>query len=190
MNESTTQLSDDTLIQSFKNGSNKAFTEIYNRYWKKLFTAAANKLDNHEEAEDIVQQIFVSIWLRREQLDIHAQLHSYLAVAVRYRVFKALNARSKHKHCGDDVLESALLNIPDDSTRQWLQFDETNMRVNNLVATLPEKCRLIFEMSRLEGHSHKQIASELKLSEKTVEWYIGKAIKVIKKGLKILLIGF
>jgi RNA polymerase sigma-70 factor (family 1) len=189
MNESTTQLSDDALVQSFKNGSNKAFTEIYNRYWKKLFTAAANKLDNHEEAEDIVQQIFVSIWFRREELDIHAQLYSYLAVAVRYRVYKVLIARSRQRYCGDDAAESILLNIPDDSTRQWLQFDETNSRVNNLVALLPEKCRLIFEMSRVEGYSHKQIASELKLSEKTVEWYIGKAIKAIKRGLKVLLIG-
>jgi len=185
MSVKTSRLSDEELIQLLKTGSNAAFTEIYNRYWRKMFTAASNKLHDLEEAEDIVQQIFVSIWLRREELEIHSNLHSYLAVSVKYRVFKCLNARFKHKHLSDEATESVLAELPDDSTQQWLEFHEVSERLRLLIAALPDKCRLVFEMSRTDGFSHKEIAAELQLSEKTVEWYIGKAIKFIKSGLKV-----
>ncbi|WP_270088208.1 RNA polymerase sigma-70 factor [Sphingobacterium sp. SYP-B4668] len=185
MKEATSHLSDESLIQLLKLSSEEAFGEIYERYWKRLFTAAANKLGSHEEAEDIVQQVFISIWLRREDLEIHSQLRSYLSVAVKYRVLKHLNARARHRHYGDEAAEEALLHLPDDSTQQWMEYYETNGRINNLVAILPEKCRLVFEMSRVEGYTHKQIAAELQLSKKTVEWYIGKAIKFIKSRLNV-----
>jgi RNA polymerase sigma-70 factor (ECF subfamily) len=165
-------------------GSNQAFTALYDRYWKKLFTAAANKLNNLEEAEDIVQQIFVSIWNRREELEIHSSLGSYLSVAVKYRVLKCLNARFKYKHFSDIAAESVLSELSDDSTQQWLAFQEVNQQLQLLVEALPENCRLVYEMSRIEGRSHKEIAATLELSEKTIEWYITKALKFIRSGLK------
>ncbi|MFD2904862.1 RNA polymerase sigma-70 factor [Sphingobacterium anhuiense] len=177
-------LTDEELLHMLQTGSNQAFTVLYDRYWKKLYTAAANKLNNLEEAEDIVQQVFVSIWNRREELEIHSSFSSYLAVAVKYRVLKCLNARYKHKHFSDIAAESVLSELSDDSTQQWLEFHEVNQRLQFLVEALPEKCRLVYEMSRLEGRSHKDIASALELSEKTIEYYITKALKFIRTGLK------
>ncbi len=184
MNAKINRLSDEELILLLKKGSNTAFTEIYDRYWQKLFTAAANKLHDLEEAEDIVQQLFVSIWIRREELDIHSNVRSYLAVAVKYRVLKHLNARAKYRHFSDVTANTVLAELVDDSTQQWLEFYEVSERLRFLITALPEKCRLVFEMSRTDGQSHRQIAAQLQLSEKTVEWYIGKAIKFLKKGLK------
>ncbi|UZJ63232.1 RNA polymerase sigma-70 factor [Sphingobacterium sp. KU25419] len=182
--------SDDDLIQILKTGSEQAFTELYNRYWKKLFTAAANKLHHLEEAEDIVQQVFVSIWNRREELEIHSSVGSYLAVAVKYRVLKHLNARFKHKHFSDLAAEEVLAELSDDSTQQWLDFNEVNERLQTLLDALPEKCRFVYEMSRVEGRSHKEIAATLDLSEKTIEWYITKALKSIRTGLKIFFLPY
>ncbi|UIR57387.1 RNA polymerase sigma-70 factor [Sphingobacterium sp. SRCM116780] len=188
MNTKMSHLLDEDLIQMLKTSNRSAFTELYNRYWKKLFTAAANKLRDLEEAEDIVQQIFISIWNRREELEIHASVRSYLSVAVKYRVLKHLNARYKHKHFSDEVSEDVLAELADDSTQQWLEFHEVSERLQVLVEALPEKCRLVYEMSRNEGRSHKEIAAALDLSEKTIEWYITKAIKSIKSGLRLFFI--
>ena len=74
------KLSDAELTDLIRSEDRHAFTEIYNRYWKKLFTTAANKIDDLHEAEDIVQQIFITIWNRRTQLEIKTTLGAYLAV--------------------------------------------------------------------------------------------------------------
>lgn len=177
-------LSDIDLVLLLKNGDRAAFTEIYNRYWKKLFIAAANKVGHLEEAEDIVQQLFINIWNRKAELEIKSSLSSYLSVAVKYRVLKQLNERYKHKHFSDEAAEAVLLEIIDNSTQQWLDFQEVTERLSILVDALPEKCKLIYQLSRDKGYSHKQIAAALGLSEKTVEWYIGKALKFLKAGLK------
>ena len=81
-------LDDKELIVLLQKNDRNAFTEIYNRYWKKLFSVAANKIKDLPEAEEIVQDIFVSIWNRRDNLTVIDTLSSYLAVSVKYRVIK------------------------------------------------------------------------------------------------------
>lgn len=181
-------LSDEELLEQLQAGSKQAFTVLYDRYWKKLFTTAANKLNNLDEAEDVVQQIFISIWNRREELEIQSSFSAYLAVAVKYRVLKCLNARFRYKHFSDITSNGAIAELSDDSTQLWLDYHDISNRVELLVEALPEKCRLVYEMSRIEGRSHKEIAATLELSEKTIEWYITKALKFIRTGLKFFFI--
>ena len=176
--------SDQELLDLLKKDDDAAFTEIYNRYWKKLFTAASNKLDDLAEAEDIVQQVFITIWNRRAVLEITSSLASYLAVAVKYHVFKSLDKNFKRRQFIGDDAAAAILEVADDSTRQWVEFQEVRERLALLVAALPEKCRLVYQLSREQGYSQKQIAAELDISEKTVEAHMSKAIKSLKTGLK------
>ena len=77
-----------------------------------------------------------------------------------------------------------MLEIADDATRQWLEFQEVSAKLEVLIAALPEKCRLVFKLSREQGLTQKQIAKELSISENTVEAHIGKAIRSLKAGLK------
>jgi RNA polymerase sigma-70 factor (ECF subfamily) len=175
---------DQELTALLKQGDRMAFTELYNRYWKKLFTAAANKIDDLQEAEDIVQQIFISIWNRREVLVINSSLASYLAVSVKYRILKSLDKSFKEMHYGDEAATAALLEVPDDSTREWLDFQEVNEQLNMLVEKLPEKCRLVYKLSREQGYTQKQISEQLNISAKTVEGHITHAIKSLKTGLR------
>ncbi|MES2456132.1 MAG: RNA polymerase sigma-70 factor [Bacteroidota bacterium] len=172
------------LVELLRSGNRNAFTEIYNRYWNKLFTAAANKLEDFQAAEDIVQQLFITIWDRREVLQINSSLEAYLSVAVKYRVLKALARQFREKHLSDEATEAVLAEIPDNSTQQWLEFEELRARLSILIDALPEKCQTVYRMSRDQGLSQKQIAEKLEVSEKTVEWHISNALKALRSGLK------
>ncbi len=171
---------DDDLIKLLKGDDERAFAELYNRYWKKLFVMAANRLVRLEDAEEVVQDIFTALWHRRHTLRLTSELAHYLAVSVKYRVIKMLDKYHNQRRYIDSLMcdEQA-----DDTTQEWLAFDELRDELSRYVQQLPEKCRLVFQMSREQGHSHKQIAEALQISEKTVEAHLGKAFKTLRSKL-------
>ena len=173
--------SDSQLLSLLQLGDRHAFSEIYSRYWKKLFTVAANKTGKVEEAEEIVQDIFISLWQRRDSIEITSTLEAYLAVCVKYRVLKVLATRYRFQKYIDHSFNSSTEN--NNSTLEWLEFTELKSRLETLVSNLPEKCRLVYRLSREQGLSQKQIANECEISEKTVEAHIGKALKVLRTQL-------
>ena len=175
------RISDNSLIALLSEDDQFAFTEIYNRYWKPMLALAGEKLGDIDEAKEVVQQIFVSLWVRRHELEIRNGLSGYIAVSIKYRIINILNRRyrlrqfAEENHAGIDY---------DDSMEKVMELEELQHRIDNIIAKLPEKCRLVFQLSRNDGISHKKIAQKLNISEKTVEAHIGKALKVIKSGLK------
>lgn len=178
----TKDLTDHELTELMRDGEDAAFTEIYNRYWKKLFTIAINKTgDNIEEAEEIVQDIFVSLWSRRRQLKLTFSLEHYLAASVKYRVIKSFAKKDLHRRY--TAHNQSAVSLSDNSTQDWLDFEELQLRLEELVTGLPEKCQLVYRMSREDGYSQKEIAGELSISEKTVEAHLGKALKLLRNGL-------
>lgn len=167
-------------------GSETAFKEIYSMFWKKLFSIAYGKLNEKQEAEDVVHDVFVSLWINRDKIKIRS-LEQYLATAVKYLVLTKLKKREhqrkycqsvKHLTSDEWVIENTVYNK---------QILET---VNNGIEALPEKCRLIFKYSRNEGMAVKQIAKQLNLSPKTVENQLGKALKHLKLVTKTFLYLF
>lgn len=173
-------LTDIELVATLKTGDKTAFAEIYNRYWDKLFSIAGHKLDQLEDAEEVVQNIFISLWNRRETLEITSTLNSYLAVSVKYRVIKVLEKQYHQRKYTNSLGKRQSL---DDSTQEWLEFTELKAQLEQLVKRLPDKCQLVYRMSRENGFSQKEIAGKLDISEKTVEAHLGKALKTIKSGL-------
>ena len=173
--------SDNELMDLLRSGDKFAFSEIYNRYWKKLFTIASNKISQPEEAEEIVQDIFISLWDRREEITITSSLNAYLAVSVKYKVIKILAKRFQHNKYEQHSL--ATLPCSTNQTDDWVEFLELKSRLEVLVAKLPEKCRLVYKASRDNGYSQKQIAEEFGIAEKTVEAHINKALKSLRTGL-------
>ncbi|MDP9081786.1 MAG: RNA polymerase sigma-70 factor [Bacteroidota bacterium] len=174
-------LNDQELTGLLQQGDECAFTEIYNRYWNRLFSVAANKIKDLDDAEEIVQDIFVSLWKRRSELGVVDTLSSYLAVSVKYRVIKILDKLNNRKKYS--IYSKNNNSITDDSTQEWLEFEELRSRLAEFVAELPEKCRLVYKLSRDSGYSQKKIASELGISEKTVEAHLGKAIRTLRTRL-------
>lgn len=176
------------LLSRLSRGDEAAFTEIYNIYWDKLFVVATHKLYNPSEAEELVQDIFLDVWHRREELQINS-LSAYLATAVKYRVINALAKRNRQlryeQHAGQTTTEADL------STEQWLSFGDLRDKLGKLVADLPEKCRIVFQLSRDKGFSQKEIAHELGIAEKTVEAHLSKAIRTLRTHLaKLIMLLF
>jgi len=175
-----TDKADADLVNMLRSNDEGAFTELYNRYWKKLFVIAASRTARLEDAEEIVQDIFTALWRRRQTLNLTSELTHYLAVSVKYRIIKMLDKYYNQERYIDSMLYKQQV---DDSTQEWLAFDELKEELAKHVRQLPEKCRLVFQLSREEGYSQKQIAETLQISEKTVEAHLGKAFKTLRSKL-------
>src|SRR5690606_36138568 len=159
-----TRYTDTKLLALLGQGDERAFSTLYQRYWKKLFVIASNRLDHPEDAEEIVQDIFASLWRRRAVLKHDLDFPTYLAVSVKYRVIKMMG---KHYLQTQYVDSLAARDWIDGSAQESLAFDELRERLAIYVAPLPERCRLVSQLNRHKGFSQKQIASELSISEKT-----------------------
>ncbi len=175
---------DAALVSLLRNGDERAFTELYNRYWKKLFVVAVNRNVSLEDAEEIVQDIFAKLWSRRQTLDLSSAISHYLAVSVKYRVIKTLDKYFNHTRYVNMTLHGQQF---DDVTQEQLAFNELQEELAKYVKQLPEKCRLVFKLSREDGYSQKQIAETLQISEKTVEAHLGKAFRILRSKLSTFL---
>lgn len=170
---------DEALLAQVTVGNRQAFEAIYQRYWKKLFTSAAYKLRSKQDAEDIVHEIFLTLWTRRETLAIR-HLESYLATALKYMVI----ARK------EQVLRQYLPLSEDQHGQseapQHLQMDANYLRnkIQQEMNALPDKCRVVFTQSRIEGKSNPEIARELQISRKTVEKHISYALRHLRPAVK------
>ncbi|WP_270088038.1 RNA polymerase sigma-70 factor [Sphingobacterium sp. SYP-B4668] len=171
---------DEELVSLLKEGNEHAFSMIYQRHWRRLFVIASQKINSFEEAEEIVQDIFFSLWTRRMNLEIQGNLSNYLSVSVKYRVIRVLDKHYRHRNYLNSLVDMSLV---DDSTQENLLFEELRGQLSKYVAELPEKCRLVFQLSREQGYSQKDIAKELNISEKTVETHLGKARKYLRSRL-------
>jgi RNA polymerase sigma-70 factor (family 1) len=175
-------LTESELTVLLKQGDQEAFTIIYNTYWKLLFRTAHHILNDTAAAEDIVQNIFVSLWHRRGQVTI-VNLKAYLQQATRFSVFQAIRAQ-KHDHSFYDRLALVTADIITDNP---LLFKEQQQLLQKIIDSLPADCREAFRLSREENMTYKQIAALLNISEKTVEKRLTKSLKHIRHGLTLSL---
>ncbi len=177
--------SDEALLEMLKESDKKAFSEIYERYWEPLFVLANNRLKKHMEAEEAVEDVFISIWNRRAALDIRHKLKTYLSVSVKHNVLRRL-ADQWSKMLDIDVAD--LSGEAVDSTGLWLAAKELEEQLNYGISLLPEKCRIVFVKSRKEGKSNARIAAELNISEKTVEGHITRATRTLRESIGVSLV--
>ena len=134
-------------------------------------------LGNEDDAREVVQQVFINLWDRREETDLTRSLKSYLFTAVHNRSLNVI--RDRKKFSGEEVPEQ---------TVQWdvseqIEAMELEQRIMESLESLPEKCRQIFEMNRFEGLKYQEIASQLNISVKTVENQMSKALKLLRDKL-------
>lgn len=162
--------------------SNPAFEELYNRYWKKLLTVAFNRLGSIDEAKEVVQEVFYSLWKRRSSLQLTASPSTYLATAVKYEVINRL-AKLQHGIAYQEyVMHSGT--TTDNSTEEWVAGEDLRLAIAETVKALPDKCRVVYELSREKDYTQNQIANELNISVKTVEAHISRALKSLRTSLK------
>jgi RNA polymerase sigma-70 factor (ECF subfamily) len=175
MNGCTT-LSDKELLQLLRRDNALAFQELYNRYWDKLFYLSHKRLKSAMAAEEIVQDVFLTLWRKRRELQIE-DLPPYLGAMTRYAVYRYI-AREK----GRREKEEALGRQSNTLMGGELLIDNKQLleMVKKWTNELPEKCRLIFIYNKIDDQTLPEVAQKLNISLKTAEAHLTKALRLIR----------
>lgn len=159
----------------------KSFRQIYLLHWDKVFAVCYNNLGQTEIAKGMVQDIFKSLWERREELEITSSVERYLLRSAKLKVFEFLrNHKNRQEHT-----KQALENYCNHThcTENEIMYNSLKSKLDNLVDTLPCQCKNVFKMSREQGLTNKEIASSLLISERAVEYHITRALTTLKANL-------
>ena len=175
---------DEQLIMSLREGDAGAFTEIYERYWNKLLVYTMRVIRQQPGAEDIVQELFVSIWRRRDVLEIEHALSTYLYNSARYLAFRYIEKNSTYsgylqrlaaRMAGEEVNASDI--------EAEIFGRELEGQIDQLIRELPEKMQEVFILSRRHHLSYKEIADRLSISEETVRKQVYKSLQILRSRL-------
>lgn len=169
----------DDLNKRLFAGDEYAFTEIFEQYWELLFYKALTILDDKDDAKDIVQKVFIDLWNRRKE-NLILNLKPFLLNAVKYQVFNYLrNGKLTLKHI--DRFEDILFYNHID---EEIDSKEISGGLSKAIEELPERCRIVFKLSRIENLSNREISEKMGISIKTVENQITKAQQTLRTALK------
>jgi RNA polymerase sigma-70 factor (family 1) len=156
-----------------------AFNEIYERYWSLLYRAAFNVLKDEDACLDVIQEVFIWFWEHRSDVAVKS-VKAYLLVAVKYKVANYIRNGKTRESFYDRIPK---IELDDDFPDEALEVKELKEMIARFVMELPERCQEVFNMSRNEHLSNKEIAERLGITEKTVENQINKALKRLKLNL-------
>lgn len=174
---------DAELTTLLKKGDLIAFNEIYKRFQGLLYIYACKIVKNNDDAEDIVQEVFLYLWDKRYTIAISNSISVYLYKAVQYKFMNLLDhkkVRTDYKNSFDQFLEKGEF-----ITDHYIRYKEFSQQIEQEVKALPDKMREIFELSRKHHLTRKEIAERLNLSEKTVKNQINNALKILRSRLSV-----
>ncbi len=174
----TIQVEQEILIRHLKEGSETAYEILFKEYYLRLVMYAYRFLGDLELSKELVQDLFVTLFEKRESLHIQSSLASYLYKAVHNRSLNYIQAQKSKLNYTNHILNNA--ETLDDSIEQEMGRTELESALLEAIGELPERCRLIFKLNRFEGLSNSEIAQKLALSKRTVETQISKAIKLLR----------
>lgn len=174
---------DDFLLFALvKQGDAEAYKELYDRYWENLFAYTYNCLHHRESAEEIVQDIFLMLWEKKNKLMINSSISAYLFTIAKHKVLNVMRAENVRSTYAS-LLSTFLEQKQDNSNEEWQFYNDLEAAIEDSLMALPEKCRTIFKMSRQEHLSIKEIAERMNLSTKTVENNLTQALKHLRARL-------
>jgi RNA polymerase sigma-70 factor (family 1) len=171
---------DGQLVSLFQEGKIAAFEAIYQRYWNKLYRIAFHNTGVQEDAEELVQEVFLSLWKRRSTVQIR-HLDLYLTLAIKNQIYyfirSQINGRKYQEYL---ILQEIALHH---HTDELVNYSDLSEAVEKALSRLPEKSVQIFRRSRFENQSVKEIASAFQLSEKSVEYHLTRTLKFLRENL-------
>ncbi|MFM9986032.1 MAG: RNA polymerase sigma-70 factor [Flavobacteriales bacterium] len=178
------QLTEEQIMNALRANDQNAFEMIFRTWYSPLCNFANSFLKDKDESEEIVQNAFVAFWEKRSQIQIDTSLKSYLYRSIRNACLNAIKHEKVKRAHADHALSNSAFAEESDSTLSG----ELENRIEKAIATLPEQCRLVFKMSRIEELKYAEIAEQLGISIKTVENHMGKALRIMREELKDYLI--
>lgn len=160
----------------------QAYKKLYMLYYNKLFCVVKSFVKSIEGAEEVVDDTFLSIWLKRTQLTEIQNFTAYIYTAARNKSLNYIANMKIHEHVNLDDMEIDIADLSPNGEDQLLITDLTES-LNISIAKLPEQCRLVFKLVKEDGYKYREAAELLNISVKTVEYHIGNALKKIAEGL-------
>ena len=174
-------LSDLQLFQLVKQDKTYAFEELYQRHWTGMMNTAYRRLQSRQKSEDIVQDIFISLYQKRYTLELTTSLKAYLNQAIKFKIlniFRDEFIRTSFRR------EAFFMQVCKNDSANLIEEKDLKEKVGKILGSLPEKCRQVYMMSRDQNLSNKDISASLRISVSTVEKHIVKALKIMRSNLK------
>lgn len=176
-----TQLDDFELIELLKGGDESAFAEIYSRYAENMAGFACSKLYSLEDARDLIHDLFVKLWENRKQVAVSSNLKTYLYLLVRHRIIDKIRKNITREEYADGL--KSLRYAYHNSIEQKIYLKELEDTIEKSLNELSPRVKEIYQMSRVEELSIKEIAEKLGLAEQTVKNQLSTALKHLQKVL-------
>ncbi|MCB9002499.1 MAG: RNA polymerase sigma-70 factor [Bacteroidales bacterium] len=175
-------LDNSDVLVGLRNGDEQVFEDIFRAYYERLCNYANTVLNDMNEAEEMVQGTFLTVWEKHETIDIHTSIKSYLYRAVYNCCLNKLKHYKVRKLHGEEFKNQSDI-LLDDASQNLVEI-ELNSLVAHAVDLLPKQCKHVFKLSRFENLTYSEIAEQLNISVKTVENHMAKALKILRKQLK------
>ncbi len=175
-------LQDKRWVIRLKSGEGKAFEKLYLKYNRKLFNFGYKMLHSKQEAEGLVQDVFLKIWEKRYTLDENHSFSGYLFKIAQNKIYNIFRQRINERYYREYLEEYA--ESLEHSLEQRFDYKELEKFYNELISRLPEKRKRIFILSRNEGYTYREIAEKLQISENTVDTQIRKSLNFFRQSLR------
>jgi len=180
-NDESMSVSDPEIVSAIRQGDEAAFEKTFRTYYSRLCKYANSLLKDSDEAEEVVQTVFLTIWEKRADLEITFSIKAYLYRAVHNHClnrFKHAAIKEAHKEYSGHFIPQSY-----ESVTQAIHASELEEQIEHAVNKLPAQCQKAFRMSRFEELKYQEIAERLDISIKTVENQIGKALRILRVEL-------
>lgn len=179
---------EEELIQQLKKGREEAYQNLFDKYYVSLYRMAIFYVADEFLAENVVEDCFIYIWRKREDLEIHSSLEGYLFTALRHISLNYLKKANKNPETNFSVFSenSADLEYPSNESSILLKLagQELDKKIENCIASLPEACRQVFYLSRFEDLTYKEISERQGISVNTVRYHIKNALGFLRKEVE------
>src|SRR5690606_3100433 len=176
-------LTDQALLESIKNGDKEIFGKIYDQFAGDLLLFINGFVKNKEVSEDILQEILVSLWNRRDSINLEGTLRNYLFASAKYAVLSYIRSEKIRKKYADHF-HLFLANHSWNQTSELADLNDLHTIISMTMENLAPKCKQAFFLSRFQHKTIQEIADEMGISTRTVENYITTAIKTIRQALQ------
>lgn len=172
------------IISALLNDDESALEELFNYYYPRLYNYSKTFLKIDNGIDDIIQEVFLKIWKNRKEIHSGETLNSFIYTITRNQLLNEIRTRLNDKKKREQLFKVSI-------AEEYLGFEnveytELQKKIEIIIEVLPEKQKEVFQLSRKEGLSHKEIGEKLKISTKTVEYHINQSIKTLKERLKEL----